>query len=440
MRLASIDREIIGLALPAMVGLAADPLLSLVDTALVGRLGTVPLAGLGVSVALFTLAFFGFNFLTYGTTAEVARLLGAGRPDEAAIYVLQALWLAIGLGIITAIVMVAGAPLLLWLMGARGEVADAALIYLRIRGLASLPVLIVLVGHGAFRGLKDMRTPLWITAVVNVLNAVLAWALIYPVGLGVAGAALGTLIAQTIGAVIFLVLGRRRFAPPELRIEPAAMRRIAGISRDLVLRTAALLSGLLISTAVAARMGTVTVAAHQIARELWTMLTLVQDGFAVAGQAMIGMALGAGRSALAREIARRLLRWGAGFGVVVGAAYLALEGILPRVFSSDDQVLATVSAVWVVVAALQPVGGVVFVLDGVLMGAGDFRFLWWSTALASLGGLVPVCLIALRYGWGLPGIWAGMCALMAIRAVTTLWRIRSGAWIPTTPTPQATTP
>ena len=428
MRLATRDREIVGLALPAMAALAADPLLSLVDTALVGRLGVVPLAGLGVSVALFTLAFFGFNVLTYGTTAEVARLRGAGRPQEAATYALQALWLAVALGVAVTIVFEAAAPLMLRLMGAEGEVAGAAEVYLRIRALASVPVLVVLVGHGAFRGCKDMRTPLWITVAVNLGNAVLSWALIYPLDMGIAGAAVGTLIAQTVGAATFLVLGRRRLAPPALRVDPAAMRRIAGISRDLFLRTAALLSGLLISTAVATRMGTVEVAAHQIARELWTMLTLVQDGFAIAGQAMIATALGAGLVAEARGIALRLLAWGTGFGFLVGAAYLLAADVLPAVFTTDADVLAAVGAVWGLVALLQPIGGVVFVLDGILMGAADFRFLWWSTALASLGGLVPVCLLALRFGWGLQGIWIGMVVMMVARAVLTVWRLRSGAW------------
>lgn len=428
MRLATRDREIVGLALPAMAALAADPLLSLVDTALVGRLGVVPLAALGVSVSLFTLAFFGFNFLTYGTTAEVARLRGAGRPQEASTYALQALWLAVALGSAVIVVLELAAPLLLTVMGAAGAVAADAEVYLRIRAVASLPVLVVLVGTGAFRGCKDMRTPLWIAVAVNVANAAISWALIYPAGLGIAGAAWGTLLAQTAGATAFLVLGRRRFDPPDLRIEPVAMRRIASISRDLFLRTAVLLIGLLVSTAVAARMGAVTVAAQQIARELWTMLALVQDGFAIAGQAMVGTALGAGMVAEARGVAVRLVGWGAVFGFVVGGAYLALAGVLPGVFTTDPEVLAAVGAVWGLVALIQPIGGVVYVLDGILMGAGDFRFLWWSTALASLGGLVPVCLAALRFGWGLTGIWVGMTIMMVIRAVLTVWRLRSGRW------------
>jgi putative MATE family efflux protein len=294
-------REIAALSIPAMAALAADPLLSLVDTALVGRLGAVPLGALGVNVAVFTTVFWVFNFLTYGTTAEVARLRGAGDPQAAARYALQALWLAVALGLLVLGLLQALAPFMLDAMGATGELRPDAIAYLRVRALAAVPVLIVAVGHGAFRGLKDTRTPLWVALAANGVNAVASWALIYPVGLGMVGAAWGTLLAQTGAAVAFLLLARRRLPTPRLRIDPPAMRRIAAISRDLFLRTAALQVGLLIATAAATRLGTTTVAAHQIARELWTMLALVLDGFAIAGQALVATALGAGRPEVARR-------------------------------------------------------------------------------------------------------------------------------------------
>lgn len=427
---ASAHREIVGLALPAMAALAADPLLSLVDTALVGRLGAVPLAALGINVAVFTAAFLVFNFLTYGTTAQVARLRGAGRPEEAARHALQALWLAIGLGVVVTVVLLVAAQPIVGAMGSSGAVTEPALAYLRVRALAAVPVLVVAVGHGAFRGLKDTRTPLYVALAANVVNAAASFLLIYPAGLGVVGAAYGTLVAHTGAAVAFLVLARRRgrFPLPDLRVDTAAMRVIVRISRDLFLRTGALLAALLVSTAVAARMGVQVVAAHQIARELWTMLALVLDGFAVAGQAMIGTALGAGRPEQARADARRLIGWGLLTGTLIGAGYLALAVPLPRVFTTDAVVLAEVADVWLIIALLQPVGGIVFVLDGVLMGAGDFRYLFWSTAVAALGALVPVCLAALVLGWGLPGIWAGMAALMAVRLVTTVGRFLGGRW------------
>jgi Na+-driven multidrug efflux pump len=143
---------------------------------------------------------------------------------------------------------------------------------------------------------------------------------------------------------------------------------------------------------------------------------------------MIATALGAGRVAEARGVALRLLAWGTAFGFAVGAAFLLAGDVLPRVFTTDPEVLAAVGAVWGMLALLQPIGGVVFVLDGILMGAADFRFLWWSTALASLGGIVPVCLLSLRYGWGLPGIWIGMVVMMVARGELSVWRLRSGAW------------
>lgn len=427
-RLKPVDREVLALALPATAALAADPLLSLVDTALVGRLGAVPLAALGICTAVFTTIFFGFNFLTYGTTAAVARLQGAGDPDAAARYAVQALWLAVGFGVVTTIVLFAAGPVIVTLMGASGDVVDPALAYLRVRAFGALPLLVSQVGHGVFRGLKDTRTPLAVSAAINVVNGVVSWILIYPVGLGVPGAAAGTVLAELLAAVAFLVLGRRRLPTPSLRIDPVAMRAIVQVSRDLFLRTAALLGGLLVTTAVAARIGTVTVAAHQIARELWTMLTLVLDGFAIAGQAMVGTSLGAARPQRAIEDARRLVWWGLGAGTLIAVAYLALAGPLPRLFTGDAAVLAQVGSVWLIVAALQPIGGVVFVLDGVLMGAGDFRFLFFSTAVAALLGLVPVALASLAFGWGLRGVWAGMAALMLVRLVTTLWRLREGSW------------
>lgn len=428
LRRGSLDRTILGLALPATMALAADPLLSLVDTALVGRLGSVELAALGIDTAVFTTVFFGFNFLTYGTTAAVARRRGANDPEGASRYAVQALWLAVALGAVSTVVLLVAAPAIVRLMGATAAVAGPAIVYLRIRACAAVGLLIVQVGHGAFRGLHDTRTPLAITVAANIVNGAVSWWLIYPLGMGIAGAALGTVVAEVGAAGAFLVLGARRLSTAGLRVDRPAMAEIVRVSRDLFLRTVSLLTGLLITTAIAARMGTVTVAAHQIARELWTMLALILDGFAIAGQAMVATALGAGDPARARAESRRILGWGLAGGLVIGVVYLPLGGVLPGVFTRDAEVIAGVTGVWVIIAALQPAGGVVFVLDGILMGAGDFRFLLTSTAAAALGALVPVGLLALALDWGLQGVWAGMVAMMAVRLAATLWRWRSGRW------------
>jgi len=407
-----------------MLALAADPLLSLIDTALVGRLGAAELAALGVASAVFTSLFWLFNFLTYGTTSEVARALGGGRPEEAARRVAQALWLALACGLLVTALLQAATPAILAAMGAAGEVREHATAYLRVRALAAVPALVAMVGHGAYRGLKDTRTPLRITVALNVADAALSWALIYPAGLGVAGAAWGTVVAQTAVAAAFLVLLRRRLPSAAARVDPAVMRAILRVSRDLFLRTASLLAGQLLSTAAAARMGTEALAAHQVARELWVLLALVLDGFAIAGQAMIATSLGAGDARTAKAEAVTLVRYGAATGLAIGVGYLLLIGALPGVFSRDAGVLEQVRAVWPVVALLQPIGGVVFVLDGVLMGAHDYRYLLRTTALASLGVLAPVSFLALGLGWGLTGVWAGMAGLMLVRLVALSLRLQ----------------
>ena len=421
--------EILALALPATLALAADPLLGLVDTALVGRLGTAELAALGVSTAVFTTAFVAFNALTYGTTARVAQLVGAGRREEAATFTVQAVWASLAAGLLATLVMVGLTDPILRAMGAQGEVVEPAGTYLRIRALAAIPVLLVQVGHGALRGLKDTRTPLLVTVVVNGVNAVASWALIYPLGLGIAGAAWGTVLAQAGGATAFVLIVGRRLPTPSLRPDPAALRDLAGISRDLFLRTVSLVLGLTVLTAAAARIDTTTVAAHQVARELWLFAALALDGFAIAGQSMVGTALGSGDVETARGDARELTWWGLGAGVVVMVAYLLLGGALPGIFTTDRAVIDAIGGIWLVLALLQPLGGIAFVLDGVLIGAGDFRFLLGSTAGAVVVGLLPLTGLSLWLGWGLVGLWWAVAALMVLRAGLMLLRLRGDRWI-----------
>ncbi len=427
-RLDGMDREIGRLALPAMGALAADPLLSLVDTALVGALGPVPLAALGINLAVFTTLFVTFNFLTYGTTAEVARHRGAGDGAGAVAYAMQALWLALGLGVALFVVLQGTAPLIAQLMGATGDVRAPTLTYLQIRSWSAVPFLIIMVGHGTFRGLKDTTTPLKISLLANVANVIVSYLLIHQAGLGIAGAAWGTVIAQTGAAVAFLLQGRRTLQSPDFRFNPTAMRRLVRISRDLFLRTPSLLSGTLITTAIAARMGITVIAGHQVVREVWTLLALTLDGFAIAGQAMVGTSLGSGETSLAYQQTKRLLGWGVVTGIVLTPVVFALGGLAPRLFTRDAGVLIDIGQVWWLMALLLPIGGVVFVADGILMGIGDLRFLLWSTALASLGALVPIGLIALRLEGGILGLWVGMAALMVVRGTTCVWRLSPAGW------------
>ncbi len=424
----AVDREIARLALPALGALAADPLVSLVDTAFVGRLGADELGALGVASALFAVAFFVFNFLAYGTTPLVAQAVGRGDRDDAGRTVVAALLTASVLGILVLAVLEAAAVPLLDLMGAEGGVAAEALTYLRIRALAAPAVLVVLAGHGAFRGYQDTRTPMVVTLGLSGLNLALDPLLIFGLGWGVAGAAWATVAAQWLGAAAFgwlLLVRRRDELGIRLRLPRfARVRRFLAVGGDLVVRTAALVATLTLATAVATRVGTVAVAAHQVAFQLWVFLALVVDALAITAQALAGRHLGAGAPAAARAMARRLLGWGLVGGAALAILMAALAPVLPGWFTDDAAVLAQVRDVYVFVVLLQPVGAFVFVLDGVLMGAAAFRYLAGSTVAAGLAASA-VLLAVVPQGWGLAGVWWGIAAMVTVRAAAQAWWWRS---------------
>ncbi len=420
----SADREIAALALPALGALAADPLVSLVDTAFVGRLGAAELGALGVASAVFALAFFVFNFLAYATTPLVAQAVGRGDRDDAGRTVVAALLTAAGLGVAVFAVLELSAGAILDVMGAEDAVSDAALTYLRIRALASPAVLVVLAGHGAFRGYQDTRTPMIVTLGLSAVNLVLDPVLIFGAGLGVAGAAWATVAAQWLGAAAFLwlLLVRRRRELGIALVLPAVarVRRFAAVGRDLVVRTAALVATMTLATAVAARVGTEAVAAHQVSVQLWVFLALVIDALAIAGQALIGRLLGEGQAAAARATGRRLLALGLAGGLVLAAVLVALAAVLPGWFTSDEAVIDRVRAVYPFVVLMQPLNALVFVWDGITIGAGAFRYLAGSVVVAA--AVATAVLLAVEpLGWGLAGVWWGITALMAVRAATLAW-------------------
>jgi putative MATE family efflux protein len=424
----ALDREIAALALPALGTLAADPLVSMVDTAFVGRLGTVPLAALGVNAALFSLAFVVFNFLAYGTTPRVARAWAAGRRDEAGRAVMQALTLAVATGVLATIVLVSAGGLLVTLMGATGDLREPALAYLRIRALAGPAVLLVMAGHGIFRGVQDTRTPLWVTLGLNLVNLVLDPVLIFGLGWGLAGAAWATVAAQWAGALCFLWIlagPRRDLLGPRPRVptvgELLPFLRIGG---ELSVRTFSLIATLTLATAVATRVGTAEVAAHQVAMQLWLLLALVVDALAVAAQALVGRYRGEGHPAAVRSVAARLLFWGGIVGLLLAFLFFVAAPWLPRVFTDDPVTLRTVALVLPFVIWMQPLNALVFVWDGIFMGKEDFRFLARQMVL-SAGAAGAVLLLVLPMGWGLPGVWWGIVALMGVRGLTLALRWRA---------------
>lgn len=426
------DREILALAIPALGALAADPLVSLIDTAFVGRLGRVPLAALGVNVAVFSFAFVIFNFLAYGTTPMVGRALGRGDRAEAGRLVGHAFFLALAAGAVALALLQLFAVPILRVMGAEEALLAPATTYLRIRALAGPALLIITAANGAFRGFQDTRTPLVVTVGVAAVNLILDPLFIFTFGWGLAGAAWATTTAQWAGAVAFLALvyGRNRTVwrvpwsvPSFARLVP-----LLRVGWALLIRTAALIGSMTAATAVATRVGVTEVAAHQVAAQLWLFLALIVDALAIAAQALVARYLGASRPAEARAVSDRLLLLGLGVGVLLGAAFWASRHLLARLFSDDPVVVAQVLAVFPFVAAMQPLNALVFVWDGVFMATQDFAFLAWAmilSALAAAALLIPV----LPAGWGLNGVWWALVGLMAARAATLAWRYRPAAGV-----------
>ncbi|WP_225845180.1 MATE family efflux transporter [Streptomyces sp. HPF1205] len=444
------DREIVALALPAFGALVAEPLFVMADSAVVGHLGTTQLAGLGVAAALLTTAVNVFVFLAYATTAAVARRVGAGDMRAALRQGMDGVWLALLLGAVVIAAVLPAAPALVRLSGASGTAAPYAATYLRISALGIPAMLVVLAATGVLRGLQNTRTPLYVAVAGFSVNAGLNAALVYGAGLGIAGSAWGTVIAQNGMAAAYLSVvvrgarahfreevpgpARSRSGPGDwtsvLRPDPAGIRACARAGVPLLVRTVSLRAILLLATAVAARLGDTAVAAHQITLTVWSLLAFALDAIAIAGQAIIGRYLGAGDAEGARAACRRMMQWGVACGIVLGLLVALTRPLIGPMFSSDPAVRAALMSALLVVALGQPVSGVVFVLDGVLMGAGDGPYLAWSM-LITLLVFAPAAFAVPALGAGLTALWWAMTLMMLTR-LTALWlRARSGRWVVT---------
>ncbi|MFD8567063.1 MATE family efflux transporter [Streptomyces sp. NPDC059639] len=423
------DREIVALAVPAFGALVAEPLFLMADSAIVGHLGTSQLAGLAVASALLTTAVSVFVFLAYATTAAVARRVGAGDTRSAIQQGMDGIWLALLLGAGVVAVVLPTAPGLVSLFGASDTAAPYATTYLRISTLGIPAMLVVLASTGVLRGLQNTRTPLYVAVAGFVANGVLNVALVYGAGLGIAGSAWGTVIAQFGMAAIYLIVvvrGARRHGA-SLRPDLAGIRACAQAGTPLLVRTLALRAVLMIATAVAARLGDADVAAHQIILSLWSLLAFALDAIAIAGQAIIGRYLGADDADGARDVCRRMVQWGIAAGVVLGILVVVARPLFVPLFTSDPIVQDAALPALIVVALSQPICGIVFVLDGVLMGAGDGPYLAWAM-LITLAVFTPVALLVPVLGGGLTAVWGAMTLMMAVRMATLWVRYRSGRW------------
>jgi MATE family multidrug resistance protein len=432
MRSRGYDREILALAVPALGALAADPLVSLIDTAFVGRLGPLPLAALGVNVAVFSFAFVLFNFLAYGTTPMVGRAFGRGDRAAAGRVVANAFALAVVVGVLALAALQLLAVPILRLMGAGEELLGPATGYLRIRALAGPALLLITAANGAFRGYQDTRTPLVVTVGVAALNLVLDPLFIFAFGWGLIGAAWATTLAQWAGAATFvaLVYGRlrARWQVPLSLPRPSELAPFLRVGWALLIRTFALIGALTAATAVATRVGVVEVAAHQVAAQLWMFLALIVDAFAIAAQALVARYVGEGRPGAARAVSDRLLVLGLGVGVALGVAFWLARPWLPGLFSDDPAVVAAVLSVFPFVAIVQPLNALVFVWDGIFMGIEDFSFLAVAMLLSAVVAAVLLASV-LPFGWGLHGVWWALVGLMLARAATLAWRYRPAAGV-----------
>ncbi|MFG2476386.1 MATE family efflux transporter [Streptomyces fagopyri] len=426
------DREIVALAVPAFGALVAEPLFVMADSAIVGHLGTTQLAGLGIASALLVTAVSVFVFLAYATTAAVARRVGAGDLRAAIRQGMDGIWLALLLGTVVIVTVLPTAPALVELFGASPTAAPYATTYLRISSLGIPAMLIVLASTGVLRGLQDTRTPLHVAVAGFVANAGLNAGLVYGAGLGIAGSAWGTVIAQfgMAAAYLFVVVRGARKHGASLRPDAAGIRACAQAGAPLLVRTLSLRAILMIATAVAARLGDADIAAHQIIMSLWSLLAFALDAIAIAGQAIIGRYLGADDTQGAREACRRMVQWGIASGVALGLLVFAARPLFLPLFTSDPVVQHTALPALVLVAFSQPISGIVFVLDGVLMGAGDGPYLAWAMLLI-LAVFAPVALLVPAFGGGLTALWGAMTLMMALRMLTLWLRSRSGLWIVT---------
>ncbi|WP_460796156.1 MATE family efflux transporter [Microbacterium sp. GXF0217] len=432
---ASLNREILRLAVPALGALIAEPAFLIVDAALVGHLGTTPLAGLGIASAVLQTIVGLMVFLAYSTTPAVARRFGAGDPKNAVSVGIDGMWLALGLGAVLAVAGAMASPWLVSLFGASDAVAEQADTYLSISMWGLPAMLIVFAATGLLRGMQDTMTPLWIAGLGFAANALLNWLFIYGWGWGIAGSAAGTVTAQwgmvAAYAVVVGRLARRHSA--SVRPQRDGVRGSARSGGWLFLRTVSLRVALLLTVGVATGIGTEELAGWQVVFTIFTAAAFALDALAIAAQALIGKGLGAGDERTVKRVLARTVAWGVWFGVIVGVAIGALSGVIGLAFTGDAALAALIQPALIVLAIAQPIAGVVFVLDGVLMGAGDARYLAIAGGLNLVPFLPALWLIAATGVDGIAGVtWLSVAFFgmyLCARLATLGWRVRTGRWL-----------
>ncbi len=420
-RITDDDRTIGRLAVPALGALAAEPLVALVDTAFVGRLGEDPLAAMGVVTGILGMAFFVFIALAYAGTPLIARAIGIGDPDRAAQLAGQSLIVAAVLGAAGLVLVEGAAPQLVGLMGAGPDVAPHATSYLRIRGLGLPALLMITVGHSVYRGVGDTRTPMYISIGLSLVNLVLDPVFIFIFGWGLAGAGFASVIAQTLGGgafFLFFLTGHTGLVLRWIRPRWKDLRELIGAGSALFVRTSALVAALTLAVAVAARLGDTEVAAHQVGAQVYIFLSLVVDAVAIAAQNLVAGHLATDRAAACR-FSQRMLLWGLCWGVLLAAAFWLMRHDLPGWFTTDPSVAALVITLMPIIALSQPLNGLVFVLDGIMIGAIEFTYM----AKAMVFAAVVACSLMFMAG-SVSSVWWALVIMNVLRLATLYRRYR----------------
>jgi putative MATE family efflux protein len=368
------------------------------------------------------------DFVEYGTTSRAARWFGAGRTGDAVDEGVQASWLAAGIGAVVVLVgEVFAGPLTSLLAGGSGPTQHAAESWFRIAVIGMPGIMLVLAGNGWMRGVQRTRTPVIIVLAANAFSAVLCPLLVYTAGLGLEGSAIANLIAQSLGSVFFVVALAR--SATRARPNRSVMKAQLITGRDLFVRSAAFQVAFLTAAGVAARMGTAQIAAHQIGLQLWEFTALLLDSFAIAAQSLVGAALGGSDAASARHMAWQVSRWGLYAGLAISALLAAGWIVIPEAFTASAEVQHQAHLLWPWFVGMLPAAGIVFALDGVLIGAGDVGFLRTITVIAAVFAFAPLNLAALHWHWGIGGVWAGLTAFILVRFVGMVWRARGERWV-----------
>lgn len=430
-----LDRRILALAVPSLGSLVAEPVFVLIDSAVVGRLGTNELAGLGVASTVLTTLVGLCVFLAYATTASVARKLGSGQVKEALRSGIDGIWLAIGLGLALALALSLSAPYLLSALGAQDGVLTNAVAYLRWSAPGLPGMLLVLAATGVLRGFQDTKSPLWVASIGAVVNAILSVTLVYGAGMGTAGSGLGTAITQLGMGTVLAVLVARGAAREGISLRPATHGILSNVrtGTPLLIRTLSLRAAILLTVFTATGLGATALAGHQVVNAVWGLAAFALDALAIAAQALIGHSLGARDREFTRAAVTRTLQWGVLVGAVLGVIIAVGGWWFAPLFTHDPQVRQAVMYGAIVAGVLMPVTGWVCVLDGVLIGAGDGIYLA-KVGIINLVVYAPfvwaVHLWAPSGPMGLMWLWVSFAGVfMLIRAITTGVRARGTDWM-----------